>query len=134
MNDDIKTLIDDFLLYAQKSLKLKGNIKIILKHDKENARDPLGKTGYYSPDDSSITIFVTGRHIKDCLRSFAHECIHVYQDQNGQFRDNRFGIGENYFQKNKYMCELEKEAYEKGNMLFRQWEEKKKSLSSKQTK
>jgi len=33
-------------------------------------------------------------------------------------------MGEDYFQYNSYMREMEREAYEKGNMCFRDWEEK----------
>jgi len=33
-------------------------------------------------------------------------------------------MGEDYFQYDKYMQEMEREAYEKGNMTFRDWEEK----------
>ena len=46
--------------------------------------DPLyTATGYYDPANSAIALFTNGRHMKDILRSYAHELIHHNQYLSG---------------------------------------------------
>ena len=130
-NEELKNLIKEFYHYAKEKLGFTEPIKIILRNDKINAKDPLGKTGFYDLNAKSITIYISNRHPKDLIRSLAHELIHHFQNCNGQFKNNRFGVGENYIQKNSYMRELEKEAYEKGNLILRDFEEYYKNKSNK---
>lgn len=107
------------LKYMMGRLKLQSPPeKLILKKDEENANDLFGKTGYYNPNDKSITIFVTGRHPKDQLRSFAHEVIHFWQDINGKLNLSGY-TGAGYAQKNKELRQCEKAAFLFGNMIFR---------------
>jgi len=127
-NSVLKSLIEEFLPYAKEKLGIKKPIEIILKTDKQNAKDPLGKTAYYDPQNGSITLYIVGRHPKVITRSLSHELVHDWQEQNGQFKNDRFGIGEDYFRRNKYLREIEREAFEKGNMLFRQWTDEKKNV------
>lgn len=88
--------------------------------DEENAKNVLGVTGYYNPTQMSITLFTTGRHPKDVLRSFAHEMIHYCQDcEDRLHRTYTTNINED-----DRLKELEREAYERGNMYFRGWENK----------
>ena len=96
-----------------------------LLDDDENAADPLGRTASYNPEDFSINLYVTGRHPKDILRSAAHELVHHNQNCRGKI-DNDAETGEGYAQKDEGMRALEKEAYEQGNILFRDWEDGKK--------
>lgn len=85
-------------------------------------------TGYYSPEEKTITVFTNGRHPKDVLRTFAHEMIHHSQNMDGKdlaFYTNLIG-------ENDKLEKIEGEAYLKGNIYFRKWtdEEKKRGLVS----
>ena len=93
--------------------------------DQDNAKMTLGKTAHYSPNSQTITVYTDGRHLKDILRSIAHEIVHHDQNCNGEF-DKPFKTGPGYAQKDLRMRELERDAYERGNMLFRDWEDKQK--------
>jgi len=86
--------------------------------DEDNAKNPLGKTAYYDPNNKSIALYTTGRHPKDILRSFAHEMIHHCQNMEGRLGD----IHTTNVNEDDYLKELEREAYERGNMAFREWE------------
>ena len=83
----------------------------------------LGKTAHYDPNKESVSIYTDKRHPKDILRSLSHELVHHTQNCRGDL-SNQPAVGEDYFQHNEYMQEMEREAYEKGNMVFRDWEEK----------
>ena len=78
------------------------------------------KTGYYLPSEKKIVIFTQERHIKDCMRSVAHELIHHMQNLEGQ--NMSFGSDDNV-KDNKALEKLEAEAYLKGNIYFRKWTE-----------
>ena len=93
-----------------------------LVSDEANAGKSLGKTAYYDPQSMSVTIYTDGRHTKDILRSLAHELVHHTQNENGMLNDSGYH-GAGYAQKNKDLRQSEKEAYLKGNMCFRDWED-----------
>ena len=86
------------------------------------------KTGHYEPENKKIVLFVTDRHPKDILRSFAHEMVHHAQNLRGE--DLGFS-GNDDVKDNKRLEKLESEAYLKGNIYFRKWTEtvRKKSLN-----
>ena len=86
--------------------------------DEDNAKNPLGKTAYYDPNNRVIVLYVTGRHPKDILRSFAHEMIHHCQNLEGRLGN----IQTTNVNEDDYLKSLEREAYERGNMSFRSWE------------
>ena len=91
------------------------------------------KTGFYEPEEKSITLFCKDRHPKDILRSFAHEMIHHSQNLDGKKLE--FSSEDNV-KDNKKLEELEAEAYLKGNIMFRKWTEyktSKKSLNESKT-
>jgi hypothetical protein len=90
----------------------------IIDNDSENANDHLGKTAYYDPNNHNIVLYTCNRHPKDILRSYAHEMIHHMQNLEGRINNIQ---GQN-INEDDYLAELEREAYEKGNMLFRGWE------------
>ena len=131
MDADIKKefmiLLPELFAVIKNKLNLQTTPKIILKRDQDNSNNILGKTAYYNPADKSITLFILDRHPKDILRSFAHECVHLYQHEN-----NMYGIGENesgdthYAQNDTELRKAEKQAYLLGNMMFRDWEDSKK--------
>jgi hypothetical protein len=56
------------------------------------------------------------------MRSLSHELVHHTQNCRGDF-DKKPEVGEGYFKNDGYMREKEREAYEEGNMCFREWEE-----------
>ena len=108
--------------FAQKRFGFKKPPTLNLVSDQNNAGKPLGKTAYYDPQSLSVTIYTDNRHTKDILRSLAHELVHHTQNENGMLNDSGYhGIG--YAQKNKDLRNSEKEAYLKGNMCFRDWED-----------
>jgi hypothetical protein len=107
-----------FMIDNGMNIKPLPKIKVI-KDDKENASDLLGKTAYYDPSNKSITLYTFGRHPKDILRSFAHEMIHHEQNLNGKLGN----ITTTNTNEDGDLLEIEKEAYEKGNMMLRNWED-----------
>ena len=90
-----------------------------INDDKENADNVLGKTAYYDPKDKSVSLYTLDRHPKDILRSFAHEMIHVHQDN----EDRLNGINTTNTNEDDYLTQIEREAYELGNITFRNWED-----------
>lgn len=124
---EFMSLLTELFSVLKNKLNLQTTPKIILKKDQENSSNILGKTAYYNPSDKSITLFILDRHPKDILRSFAHECVHLYQHEN-----NMYGIGEtrsgdsHYAQNDTELRKAEKQAYLLGNMMFRDWEDGKK--------
>lgn len=78
------------------------------------------KTGYYSPEEKKVVVFVYHRHIKDIMRSFAHEMVHHMQNIRNPHMD--WGFGGN-LKDDPTLRGLEGEAYHVGNILFREWTE-----------
>ncbi len=124
MIGQLKPLIGKLCSFSQKRLGFSNPPKLFLKNDSINSQKPLGKTAYYNPNDKSITLFVHGRHPKDILRSFAHELVHHTQNLRGDLSPDKCGdMGDKYAQENDHMRNMEKEAYLKGNMCLRDWED-----------
>ena len=118
----ILPLLKSLLPYTRKKLGFNRPPSLFFTSDAENAAKPLGKTAFYDPAEVSITVFVDGRHPKDILRSISHELVHHMQHERGDFGTD-MDTGEGYAQKNDALRELEREAYESGNMCFRDWED-----------
>jgi hypothetical protein len=108
--------------FAQKNMGFKKPPVLNLVSDKNNADKSLGKTAFYDPQSVAVTIYTDNRHTKDILRSLAHELVHHTQNENGMLNDSGYH-GAGYAQKNKSLRQSEKEAYLKGNMCFRDWED-----------
>ncbi len=124
MIDQLKPLMGKLTHFAQQEMGFAHPPRLFLKNDKHNADMPLGKTAFYDPDQESVTLFVTGRHPKDILRSLAHELVHHVQNLRGDLHPEKVGaMGDNYAQDNDHMRNMEKEAYLQGNMCFRDWED-----------
>ena len=104
--------------FMDNEMALKPLPKIELVHnDIENGMDVLGKTAYYVPATNDIVLFTYGRHPKDILRSYAHELVHVHQNNENRLHNvNTTDVNED-----DYLEQLEREAYETGNILFRSW-------------
>tara|TARA_Y100000114_G_C11756188_1_gene326973 strand:+ start:1659 stop:2642 length:984 start_codon:yes stop_codon:yes gene_type:complete len=122
--ENIKPLINSLQNFAQKRLGFKRPPKLFFKQDTENAAKALGQTAFYNPQEESITLFVSERHPKDILRSYAHELVHHTQNLRGDLSPEKCGeMSMGYAQNNDHLREMEREAYEKGNMCFRDWED-----------
>ena len=120
--NNIRTYANDLIEFFHQRYKLQNKPSIVFAQDQKNSLKPLGKTAHYDPADQSITVYTTGRHMKDCLRSVAHELVHHLQNERGDL----MGMGATipgYAQEDGHMREMEREAYEKGNMCFRDWED-----------
>mgnify|MGYP003648339999 FL=1 len=121
--DVFHKLAQQFLPYAQQSLGFDKPVGVNLLSDPENVKDPLGKTAYYDPNKMEITLFVDKRHVKDVLRSMAHELVHHTQNCRGEF-DGGVETGPGYAQDDEHMRKMEAEAYLKGSgFLLRDWED-----------
>ena len=107
---------------AVKKFNIRTTPKLVLKQDKENASKTLGRTAYYDPENLTIALYITGRHPKDVLRSFAHELIHHVQNERG---DLHIGDASNpqYAQQDDHLRNMEKEAYLEGNLLMSDFED-----------
>ena len=119
---EIEDLIQDLYSYSSNKFGFKEDAKLNLVSDAQNT-SPLGKTAYYDPSSMEITIYVDGRHPKDIMRSFSHELVHHNQNLKGEFANIVGQGGSNYAQTNPHLRKMEKEAYLKGNMCFRDWED-----------
>jgi hypothetical protein len=90
-----------------------------ISNDEGNANKLLGFTAYYNPGEKSITLYTLNRHPKDILRSYANEMIHHMQNL-----ENRLGnINTTNTNEDGTLPDVEREAYEKGNMMLRNWED-----------
>lgn len=119
--------------HMQKQLGFNHPPTINFADDQGNAQDMFGKTAYYNPSTSEITVYVTNRHPKDIMRSVAHEIVHHAQNQRGEF-ENSFNLGEEgYAQNNSHLRSMEEEAYLSGNMMFRDWEDQFKKQRNQKT-
>ena len=96
--------------------------KVILRNDEKNADMLFGRTAFYQPETQTIVVYTTNRHPKDILRSYCHEMIHHVQNERG---DLKMGDASNpkYAQDDDHMRKMEAEAYLKGNLLLRDFED-----------
>ena len=126
-------LIDNFTDYSSKNLDFDKPVNIEFLDDEDNAKNPLGTTAHYNPDQMKITIYVTGRHLKDILRSISHELIHHVQNCRGDLGNIGTELG--YAQKDNHMRGMEHEAYTMGNIMnFRDFEDNYKKGLTKMSK
>ena len=102
-------------------LNLKPYPTVRFVHDEEaNADNFFGMTAYYDPNNKEVVLYTLGRHPKDIMRSYAHELIHVHQDNEDRLHD----IKTDDVNADKHLENLEREAYETGNIMFRSWTNK----------
>ena len=107
---------------AVKKFNFRTTPKLVLKKDEENASKTLGRTAYYDPNNLTVTLYTTGRHPKDILRSFAHELIHHVQNERGDLHSGDSSDPQ-YAQNDDHLRDMEKEAYLEGNLLMRDFED-----------
>ena len=122
MNEQMQTLLSQFYGYAKDRLGFEKDASINFVVDEENSKNPLGTTAHYNPDSMEVTVYTSGRHPKDILRSVAHELVHHRQNCQGKM-DNTGPTTPGYAQNDSHLRQLEQEAYLEGNMCFRDWED-----------
>ena len=108
--------------FAQEKMGFDRPPKLFLRDDPQNAANPLGKTGFYDPEAESVTLYTTGRHPKDIMRSLAHELMHHTQKCNGDFNNVTTMGEEGYAQSDPHMRTMEIQAYQ-ASIVFRDWED-----------
>ena len=124
MNTELlRNIIKQFIPFAQKHIGFKNPPRLFLRNDLENAKNPFGKTAFYDPDEKAVTLYITGRHPKDILRSLGHELVHHKQNCEGQFSDSD-DMGEGYAQRDPHLRQMEMEANRDGSMCLRDFEDK----------
>jgi len=119
---ELKEALGEIYKAAKEQFDIQNTPKLHLKQDEENAQGIFGRTAYYDPSSMSIVLYVTNRHDKDICRSFAHELIHHVQNERGDL-DLGDASSPTYAQDDEHMRKMEMEAYLKGNLLFRDWED-----------
>jgi len=120
-NSDYKKFIPELTQYMYENgmnIKPFPNVKFITD-DEVNAKDPLGITAFYDPANATIVLYTMGRHPKDILRSFAHEMVHHEQNLNKTIGTGKIKTTNTL--EDDYLDKIEREAYEKGNIMFRNW-------------
>ena len=90
---------------------------VIKDGETENAKNFFGRTAYYDPNTQEIVLYTEGRHPKDIVRSYAHEMVHHTQNLEGRLGN----IQTTDTTADKELDAIEREAYLKGNMMFRNW-------------
>ena len=118
----LEQMVDNFFPYSQKQLGFDEDVEIIFQSDDENSSKMLGKTAYYDPGTYQVVLYVDGRHPKDVLRSLSHELVHHAQNCRGDFAGPQ-SMQAGYAQKDTHLRKMEREAYTKGNLIFRDFED-----------
>ncbi len=121
LKEDLTPQIISLTQYmGSNGLNIKPYPKIkFIDNDTKNANNLLGRTAYYDPNQQLIALYTMGRHPKDILRSYAHELIHHHQNLNNTL-DHGQTTNTNA---DDALDRIEREAYENGNILFRNWED-----------
>ena len=117
-----QSLIRSLYEACKEKLGFEPDVKIVILNDSLNSENPLGKTAYYDPANHKVGLYTQGRHVKDIMRSLSHELVHHSQNCRGDF-DGGIATVEGYAQEDGHLREMEREAYETGNLLFRDWED-----------
>ena len=118
----LEQMVDNFFPYSQEQLGFDQPVTIVFQSDDENALKMLGKTAYYDPENMQVVLYTDNRHPKDVMRSLSHELVHHAQNCRGDFTsaDSTY---EGYAQADPHLREMEREAYTKGNLIFRDFED-----------
>lgn len=100
-------------------IKLTPTPKIVINKDLSESENFFRSTAQYDPSEKKITLYTGGRHPKDVVRSLAHELIHHSQNIEGRIHN----VETTNTNEDTSLASLEEEAYLKGNILFRKWED-----------
>jgi len=115
-------LVNNLYNTSKKELRFNEDVNLNLVNNTSNSLNPLGKTASYNPETKEVSLYFMGRHPKDLMRSFSHELVHHSQNCRGDLT-NSANTNEGYAQTDEHLREMEREAYECGNMIFRDWED-----------
>jgi len=118
----LEQFVSDFFPYSQKQLGFDKPATIRFESDQDNAGVMLGKTAYYDPESMEVVLYIDGRHPKDVMRSLSHELVHHAQNCRGDFTGQNI-TGPGYAQSDPHLRKMEREAYTKGNLIFRDFED-----------
>jgi hypothetical protein len=110
--------LSEYYLLKYPNLKILPKVKFI-HGNKENANNLHTKTGYYDPNTKTIVIYTEGRHPRDIISTFSHEMIHYIQDIEGRLNN----IQTTNTTEDSNLDNIEREAYENGNIIFRNWKD-----------
>ena len=128
MNDEQFIKITQSLMdFCRERMGYEKDPDVRYLRDEQNSNALLGQTANYNPSSRTVSVYVTNRHPKDILRSLAHELVHHAQCCRGDLENRATPAG--YAQSDPHMRSMEKEAYLKGNMMFRDWEDNHKQNS-----
>jgi hypothetical protein len=108
VDDETKSIIQNFLRFASKHIKLNDLPKIKLYSDPKLASSRRSFGGYMG---GRIELNVGNRHIMDVLRTLAHELVHYKQDSMGVLTPDSGEDG----------SEHENEANAKAAVIMRLW-------------
>lgn len=111
--------IEDF--YRTNGIQIDPIPRIKLDRTEVDLYDPFIKTGHYTPQTKTIVLNIHNRQLKDILRSFCHELVHHHQNIVGHKFDGVDVSGN--LNENEILEDLESEAYQIGNIMFRKWTE-----------
>ncbi len=118
----LEQMVDNFFPYSQEKLGFDKPVTVIFQSDEDNAGKMLGKTAYYDPEALEVVLYTDNRHPKDIMRSLSHELVHHAQNCRGDFTSSN-STYEGYAQKDPHLRKMEREAYTKGNLIFRDFED-----------
>ena len=101
--------------------------RVVLNKQTQDVSSPFINTGHYDPNEKCIVLYTRDRHMKDVLRTFAHEMIHFFQDMEGQFNNESLNANDpQYAQNDPHLRKMEEDANLRGSMWFRDWTDNKK--------
>ena len=118
----LEQFVSDFFPYSQQQLGFDKPVIIRFESDKKNAATMLGKTAFYDPQNMEIALYVDNRHPKDVMRSLSHELVHHAQNCRGDFKAHS-ATEPGYAQRDPHLRKMEREAFTKGNLIFRDFED-----------
>ena len=118
----LEQMVNSFLPYSQEKLGFDKPVKVVFQSDPSNADILLGKTAHYDPQQFEVYLYTDKRHPKDILRSLSHELVHHAQNCRGDFGSCE-ETGPGYAQRDPHLRKMEREAYTKGNLIFRDFED-----------
>jgi hypothetical protein len=118
----LEQMVNNFLPYSKQQLGFDQPVKIVFQSDPSNADVLLGKTAHYNPEQYEVYLYTDKRHPKDIMRSLSHELVHHAQNCRGDFGSSD-DTSPGYAQRDPHLRKMEREAYTKGNLIFRDFED-----------
>jgi len=83
-----KSVVDEFIRYADDRLNLGGNVPDIeLSYDESKAQE-MKSFGQFQPQSNKILVVAVNRNLADVLRTIAHELIHLKQGKEGKLKSD----------------------------------------------